>query len=273
MRTLVIINGITGAIGTATLARFSREHDVIIYGLSRKAEPVSFFAKNNILPACSLICTIGDISDKNNCENFVASIDPAFYEKIIYVHGVGVYPFEIDVHGNIKVSHDADGDGIDDRVMELSYHAFFAMIEALRKMNKPVNALIFGGIADKHKPVVHKSWWTVMERVKNKMKGVVLHDKNVHFSVLNISSVVCPHEMITRPFVFQNTNADPRFWLMPHEVAEEVVMLTSSNLNEGFIERDLFHNADYYQDDYFTDQKFTKRKKAELGINNESGSC
>lgn len=266
MKTLVIINGVTGAIGTACLARFSREHDVTIYGLSRKADSFSVFRKDKYLPDDSLICSIGDITDKNNCEVFVGAINSGSYEKIVYVHAVGVYPFEIDSSGNIKVSHDTDGDGVDDRVVELSYNAFFAMVDALKNAGKPINALIFGGIADKHRPAVHKSWWTVMEKVKNNMNKVVSENKNINFFVLNISSVICPHEILTRPFVFQNTNADPRFWLMPHEVAEEVAMLTFSDSHKGFIEQDLFHNADYYQDDYFTEKKFTDRKKAELGI-------
>jgi len=267
MKTLVIINGVTGAIGTAALARFSRECDVTIYGLSRKAGPISSFIKSgNKLPDNSLICTIGDISDKNNCEKFVDAINFSLFEKIIYIHAVGVYPFEIDSEGNIKISHDKDGDGIDDRVVELSNKAFFAMTDALVKTGKPINALIFGGIADKYQPAVHKSWWTVMEQVKSKMKEVSLQDKNINFFILNISSVICPHEILTRPFVFQNTNANPRFWLMPHEVAEEVAILTLSHSPMGFTEKDLFHKADYYSEDYFTDKKFTDRKKAELGI-------
>jgi hypothetical protein len=266
MKTLVIINGVTGAIGTACLARFSREPDVTIYGLSRKAELFSVFKKDEYLPDNSLICSIGDIANKNNCESFVKSINQILYDKIVYIHAVGVYPFEIDASGNIKVSHDTDGDGVDDRVVELSYNAFFAMTDTLRDMAKSINALIFGGIADKHHPVVHKSWWTVMEKIKENMNKIILNDNSINFFVLNISSVICPHEILTRPFVFQHTNANPRFWLMPHEVAEEVAMLTFFDSHKGFIEQDLFHNADYYQDDYFTGKKFTDRKKAELGI-------
>lgn len=271
MKTLVIINGVTGAIGTACLARVSREREVTIYGLSRKAEPLSTFQDTSgSLPDNTLICSIGeDIADKDNCEKFIKAIDTARYEKIIYIHSVGVYPFEIDAQGNIKVSHDHDGDGVDDRVVELSYNAFFAMTNTLRTTGLPLSALIFGGVADKYHPAVHKSWWTVMEQVKENMCRVVAEDEKARFFVLNISSVICPHEILTRPFVFQNTNADPRFWLMPHEVAEEAVMLTfwnSPKQEEGFVERNLFHSADYYQDDYFTDVKFTRRKKSELGI-------
>ena len=71
MKTLVIIIGVTGAIGTACLARFSREHGPTIIGLSRQAEKYSFFTKNNYLPDNTLICSIGDITDDNSCISFV----------------------------------------------------------------------------------------------------------------------------------------------------------------------------------------------------------
>ncbi|MES2060035.1 MAG: hypothetical protein V4438_03330 [Patescibacteria group bacterium] len=266
MKTLVIINGVTGAIGTACLARFSREIDTTIIGLSRKAKPYYEFVRDGHLPDKTIICNVGDPITESGCKSFVGAIDHVLYEKIIYVHALGVYPFEIDIDGNVKVSNDADGDGIDDKVVELSYNAFFAMVTAIRSANKPLDALIFGGVADKHKPAVHKSWWTVMQIVKENMKKIVQEGTDTNFFVLNISSVICPHEILTRPFVFEDTNADPRFWLMPHEVAEEVANLTLSDTNQGFIEQDLFHKADYYQDDYFTEEKFTDRKKAELGI-------
>ena len=266
MKTLVIINGITGAVGTACLAEFSRVSEVTIFGLSRKGEHFSVFTKNGLLPNKTLICSIGDITSKNDCVSFTKSINLSLYEKIIYIHAVGVYPFEIDSHGNIKVSHDEDGDGIDDRVVKLSYDAFFAMSNSLKETDKKIHALILGGLSDKHRPAVHKSWWTVMEKVKNHMSENISETKNIDFFVLDISSIICPHELLTRPFVFQNTNANPRFWLMPHEVAEEIVKLTLPESKERFTEKDLFYKSDYYENNYFEGEKFTQRKREELGI-------
>lgn len=265
MKTLVIINGVTGAIGSACLARFSREHDTSIIGLSRQAITADAFCVDGYLPDNTFICSIGTISNTKNCEDFAKKIRKALYEKIVYVHAVGSYPFELDSSGNIRVSHDDDGDGVDDRVVELSYQAFFAMTEALRNLGLPLRTLIFGGIADKFKPIVHKSWWMVLEKTKERMKKEVKKTGNITHSVLNISSVICPHELISRPFVFQYTNADASFWLTPSEVAEQAASLLFSK-KTGFIEDELFHKADYYEEDYFGEEKFTKRKRAELGI-------
>jgi len=264
MKTLVVINEVTGAIGSACLARFSRERNTNILGLSRQALPAETFYTNRYLPDNTLICSIGDISKPTDCKSLAQKIDPELYDRIVYIHAVGVYPFELDNTGNIHVSHDDDNDGIDDRVIELSHKAFFAMTEALKSTGPPIKALIFGSIADKFRPAVHRSWWAVIDMTKERMKNEVARENSVSFFVLNVSSVICPHEIITRPFVFQHTNADPAFWLMPHEVAERIVELTLSE-KTGFVESELFHNASYYEEGYFSDDKFTNRKKAELG--------
>lgn len=265
MKTLVIINGATGDIGSACFARFSRERDTDIIGLSRQALPANAFCVNGQLPDATLICSLGDISEQEDCKNFVKKIQKDIYAQIIYIHAVGVYPVELDNTGNIAVSNDDDNDGVDDRVEKLSHDAFFAMTRALEDFGLPVRALILGSIADKFTPLVHRSWWTVMGKVKEKMKNEVVQKNTVSFFVLNISSVMSPRELITRPFVFQNTNADGSFWLMPHEVAEEVALLMFSK-KHGFVEEELFHNADYYEEDYFSDIKYTQRRRAELGI-------
>jgi hypothetical protein len=267
MKTLVIINGVTGAIGTACLARFSRAQKVTVYGLSRSAAPfTSYLNQDGHLPDAFIICSMGQISSADDCRSFVSVIHRELYDRIVYVHAVGLYPFEIDTDGNIVVTNDEDGDGIDDRVLTLSHHSFIAMVTALRDVHQEIVSIIFGGVADKHRPAVHQSWWKTMEMLKADMKTMVADDPRVHFCLLNISSVICPHELLTRPFVFRDTNANPRFWLMPHEVAGEVVRLAQAHQPQRFAVKDLYHEADYYQRDYFTDEKFTERKKAELGI-------
>ena len=265
MKTLIIINGATGTLGTACFARFSREHDTNMIGLSRQALPAEIFCKNDYLPDNILVCSMGDITSKEDCENFVKKIDKSFYDKVIYIHALGFYPCELDKAGNIYVANDDDHDGIDDRVVKLSYEAFFAMTGALQKLGLPMRALIFGSIADKLKSIVHKSWWTVMGRIKERMKKEVEQNDKASFLVLNISSVIDASELLIRPFVFQNTNADASFWLTPHEVAEQVVSLVFSKMN-GFVEDELFHKADYYQEGYFEEDKYIKRRKGELGI-------
>jgi hypothetical protein len=263
MKKLVIINGVTGAVGTACLARFSREKNIVIYGLSRKGFDIKEFLVDSLLPQSTNIFSIGNITDQKDCEAFVRSINLESFESIIYVHAVGYYPFELDDKGNIFIANDKNGDGIDDRVTELSYNAFFGMVNSLLTLDKPINALVIGSVSDKHEPEVHASWWKTMRTVRETMQQS--KKDNVSFSILNISSVICPHEILTRPYVFQSTNADASFWLMPNEVADEIYLMTNTS-TKGFSEKDLFHQASYYEDNYFTGAQFTERKKSELGL-------
>jgi hypothetical protein len=265
MKKLIIINGVTGAVGTACLARYSREKDTFIYGLSRKGFDYKETLENPLIPQNTNIFSIGDITSTEDCKNFVTSINTDNLESITYIHAVGYYPFEIDKNGKVFVSGDNDGDGIDDRVTELSYQAFYSMLENLNILKLPCYTVIIGSVADKHKPEVHSSWWKTMQKVKDRANSFVKENKNITINILNISSVICPHEILTRPFVFQNTNADASFWLTPDEVANKIFSLATTS-NEQLHEEDLFHKASYYEDDYFSDINFTERKKKELGI-------
>ena len=263
---LVIINGVTGTIGTACLSQFCRLPNVTVIGLSRKAKNYKEFMEGRHFPERTFACSIGNISDKEDCVRFVDSIDIAVYDEVVYIHAVGVYPTELDVNGNINVSNDLDGDGIDDRVMELSYRAFFAMVEGLVNTRKPIKAFVFGSMADRHRMKVHKSWWMTMLKIKESINLTLSQYGNIAFRVVNISSVICGRELIVRPFVFQRTDAAPRFWLLPHEIAEKIVDIAKQKTYRKYLEIDLFHHASYFDRNHFRETDYNQRRMAELGI-------
>ncbi len=266
MKKVVIIQGVTGAIGTALLAHFTREKDTVVYGLSRRALSFRRFKQGNVLPGKTLICSIGGTESGRSYHDFVTAAGLSRFEKVVYIHALGLYPFEISSHGKHFVANDLDGDGINDEVMDLTYTRFFTMVRAFKGAGCPTDALLFGGLADRHKPLVHHSWWSVIGMFKDEIHKKWSDIPHMRFFVLNISSVICPHELLTRPFVFQKTNADPRFWLAPHEVARGVAKLITSRTKKKFTKKDLFHRADYFEEHHFENTNFTKRKCAELGI-------
>jgi hypothetical protein len=102
-----------------------------------------------------------------------------------------------------------------------------------------LNAVIFGGLADRHHPMVHQSWWRTIEETKKWAKEFV--DGHAHTKIVcaNISSVLCPHEIITRPFVFIKTDADPRSWLSPYKLTQYLTRQLG-NLPDGFSEIEHF---------------------------------
>lgn len=257
---LFIINGCSGAVGNACLAILARNPKNVVYGISRKANHFTRFGK--ILPEKTIVFSIGDdISDQKALVDFKKAIQKNVFSSINYIHAVGYYPFELDQKGEIKVENDLNGDGINDKCTRLTFEAFTKTCEIL-KNDCQFKALIFGSLADKFEPEVHQSWWKSMKKVREYMENNVT--KNISMNILNISSVVCFHELQTRPFVFTNTDGNASFWLTPQEVAEKVDLILSTAL--GFSEQDFFNPAPYYQEDYFSNEKFTPRKKLELGL-------
>lgn len=259
---IVIISGVTGAIGSTLLSEYAQDKNTVIYGISRKALPLNKFLIDGKLPQRTLICAITIPQDYSK---LFSSINFKDVEEVVYVHGIGLYPFEVSKEGNIVVENDIDGDGINDETWKLTYEAFTAATTNLVKYwNGKTKAIIFGGIADIHEPAVHQSWWKTIKKVKEFMKESVENNPLLSMIVFNISSVFCPHEIITRPFVFIHTDADQTKWLSPYELAQFVVSKTNES-NPGFYELDKFRIKEGFDiEKYYKDDNFTPRKVDEL---------
>lgn len=258
---LVIISGVTGAIGSALFATYGQRKDTVVYGISRKAQPVDVFSKGGKMPLATLICSIGEGLDYRR---LFKEIDYSCVSEVVYVHALGLYPFEVDNNGSIKIENDNNGDGINDEVNRLTFESFVSATSTLNKCwEGKSKCIIFAGIADKHRPLVHQSWWKTIEKVKEYMIKTVSDNSNMSMLVFSISSVLCPHEVITRPFVFTDTDADQRYWLDPYELAKYVVNKTDST--RGYREYEKFRiKPGFKEDSYYKDRFFTPRKVKEL---------
>jgi len=260
---LVIISGVTGALGNALLAGYGKERNTVIYGISRQAIGMANFLdeQSGKFHDKTFICCVGE-GKQEDYQNFIKFIDFDKFLEVIYIHALGVYPFEVDNQGNYLVKNDHDGDGIDDRCMNLTYNIFRFMIQSIiDRTILPVKCIIFGGLPDVYKPKVHWSWWQTIDLVKRYMRSV--KSDKVAMYVLNISSVMCSHELLTRPYLFINTDADSVYYLTPREVAKKVIDELKDD-KFGYYESDLFHPAPNFSEDYYNENNFKPRKMAEL---------
>lgn len=263
MKKLVIVSGVTGAIGNALLAEYGKQKGTVVYGISRQALEFPSFInpENGKIYSRTLICSVTSNTEKGYKE-FLRLIDFSIFSEIIYVHALGIYPFEVNGLGEYVVSHDEDGDGIDDRCMYLSYSLFRLITsEIIKRSVCPVQCVIFGSLADKFGPLAHKSWCCVINKVKNYMKEVA--NNKTTMLLLNISSVICSHELISRPFVFVNTDADHSYWLTPWEISKKITK-ELKRAKGYYHEKELFNFNPEFDVDYYQDRKFTPRKIAEL---------
>lgn len=259
---LVIISGVTGAIGSALFAEFGQHKNTVVYGISRKASSAMSFMRNGKLPLSTLICSIESLDAYGK---LFKSIDYSTVSEIVYIHALGLYPFEVDSQGKLKIDNDKDGDGINDDVVKLTLESFSNATRGLQDNWKGIlKCVIFGGIADKHHPVVHQSWWKVMEMTKDYMWNQVKSNPRLSMILVNISSVLCPHEVITRPFVFTDTDAKKEYWLHPYKLARFVYDTIKKSL-PGFIEVEKYNiKPNFSVNDYYMDNNFTPRKVKEL---------
>ncbi len=259
---LIVISGVTGAIGSALFAEYGQYKDNIVYGISRKATPLDLFVKNGKLPLKTLICGIGSL---DNYSKLFKSINYSVAKEVIYIHALGLYPFEVDCNGKIKIENDLDNDGINDDVKKLTLASFSKATESLQENWKgTLKCVIFGGIADKHHPGVHQSWWKVIEMTKDYMRNAIKLNSKLSMIIVNISSVLCPHEVITRPFVFTDTDAQKEYWLHPYKLAKFVFSSVNKSLS-GFFEIEKYNiKPDFSINNYYIDNNFTPRKVREL---------
>ncbi|MDD5068323.1 MAG: hypothetical protein PHS53_01370 [Candidatus Pacebacteria bacterium] len=258
---IVVISGVTGAIGSALLAEYAHDENTVVYGISRKARPVKDFLRNGKLPLRTLICSIGR---ENDYSSLFRHMDYGV-DEIVYVHAIGLFPFEVNHKGVITVENDRDGDGVNDEVTKLTFDAFVNATTNLHTYWRGKTAcILFGGMSDKYYPLVHQSWCKTMEKVKGYMRREVKRQKELSMLVFNISSVLCPHELITRSFVFTDTDADQTCWLSPHELVKFVLKETT-RAGCGFREFEKFRKKPNFSPEvYYANDRFTPRKVKEL---------
>lgn len=262
MKRIVVIAGVTGSIGSALLSEFAQNSENVIYGISRKAEHVEHFLKDGKLPHKTLIC---GLTIPEEYELLFSKMNYNDIDEILYIHAVGLYPFEVNKNGEIVTDNDTDGDGINDEVRKLTFTAISNAVRSLQNhFSGKIKICLFGAIADKYKPAVHHSWWKTIEKTKSFLQEVSSKNQNITSTLFNISSVLCPHEIITRPFVFIHTDADQTKWLHPYELSQ-FVYATVQTIAPGFHEFEKFRIKDDFEpEQYYKDESFTPRKVEEL---------
>ena len=260
---LVIIRGVTGAVGSAILERYGRRKQAVIYGISREARPWQDFIdkQSSRLFVATVICSVD--ATEEACQSFVEAIDLEQFRRVTYIHGVGSYRFEIDASGSFVVENDQDSDGVNDECLLLSYHLFRWMMQPLiDKFSGRIDGVIFGGLADKHLPRILHSWCSAMKRTEGYMREKA--GERVRMFWFDISSVLCPHELLTRPFVFSHTDADPRSWLSPSELAKTVLGVLRNKRTQGsLLVTEVFRPWTNYFEEYYSDEYMVPRRLAE----------
>jgi hypothetical protein len=260
---IYIINGVMGIIGSPIFTYLAQQKDTIIYGISRQGLPMDNFIKGDKLPKSHLVFSLGDyLQDGSiNIHKLVNAL-PEDYE-IVFVHAMGVYLTELNNEGELLIKNDEDNDGINDLVKKITYDVPLQFAKEFAQGGRKTIFTQIGSLSDEWNLKAHYSWVTSMNMLKGKLAKISNKYENFNTCIINVSSVVTPKELIERPFVTTQTNADLGYWLNPLDIGKEVHNLTD-RLFADYSEVQLFNPWPEFKVGHFTESVYNKRRILEL---------
>lgn len=260
---IYIINGVMGVIGSPVFTYLAQQPDTIIYGISRKGLGMETFVTNNKLPESHLVFSLGDYLEKGT-ENIKRLVDviPDEYE-VIFLHSMGGFVTELDEHGKYVTKNDTNGDGINDYVKKLTYEVPLLFASEFSKIKQRVIFTQIGSLSDSKNLQAHYSWVESMNLLKQDLTKICSKNNNFNSAIINVSSVLTPKELIDRPFVTTQTNAEISFWLDPVKIGEFVHNI-SDKIYEKNSEFSLFKPWPKFENEHFTESRYIQRRVKEL---------
>lgn len=122
---LIIINGVTGFIGSNIFTYFIEKDDFIIFGISRKGKYVDTYIDENTgkLPPKHLVFSLTDYYRDGYEADIKLFLDilPNEIEEVVFINSMGEYKTEMDIDGNIIIEDDNDQDGINDVTKRMTH--------------------------------------------------------------------------------------------------------------------------------------------------------
>jgi hypothetical protein len=258
---IYIINGVTGNIGSSVFTYLVQQDNTIVYGISRKGLPVANFITDEKLPDKHLVFSLGDYENERKGISELINYLP-YAEEIIFLHLMGVFVTEINRKGDYEVSFDNDNDGINDKVKLITEDIPTLFATKLAETNKKVIFLQLGSLSDKHMLKIHNSWVQSISNLKERLKEIGKKYPNFKSLTMNVSSVLTPKELIERPFVTIQTNADPKYWLDPSKIGEFIY-----NINHNipsYSEESIFKKWPNFDANHFQEGNYIERRRHEL---------
>ncbi len=211
-KTVVIIAGVAGEIGTAFANKLTQNniHTIgIIRNKSVDAIQSGFFET----VACHL-------DNPTHVAQVFSRIDLSQFDRIIYLHTIGVDKFNPRGYPNIKPMNTIDEDIYNTNVNSFKYLLKYLALKVRDLNNEGKNielkTAIIAGVSDKHGPFVIEGFCEAKMILREYIRSY-LDRFPVWFSGLsiNITSTITKAALAVRPY------ADTTYWLSPEEVVEK----------------------------------------------------
>lgn len=181
------------------------------------------------------------------------------YDRVIFIHSIGVDKFENQNYPNIEVLETIDKEVYHSNVNTYKYLAA-SLVEKLRREHESgsktkLTLSMIGSVADKHgiifltsftesKHIVRSYIRTAVERFPWVISGLII----------NISSTVTKSALKVRP------HADTTYWLKPEETVDESLPALLDKGRTGYKEIDIYKEHPEMDENYYRDpDKIFKR--------------
>lgn len=257
-RTLTIVAGSAGEIGTEFCKRLIN-NDIDCIGIVRKTR--TGLASENFT---ELIC---DLENESEIETEFSGIDFEKYQRIIFLHAIGIDKFEPRGYPIIRPM-----DTIPSDVYKTNVNTFKHLLKYCIKRIGRINleneskikfrAAIIAGEGDKHAPFVIESFVEAKYILRQYIQSYIsIYPEWISGLSINITSTITRSALQARPF------ADTRYWLSPGEVAEQSFGKLVSRFGK-FKEISVIKECPNFSADYYDNKQLLYEKwSRETGIN------
>ncbi len=257
IKTIVIVAGAAGEIGTQFCSVLAE----------KQIETVAVLRNTPLLLTSPCIQIVRcDLSDARSIEGSFKSINFAQYDRVIFLHTIGVDKYDPRGYPTIQKMKTIDPDIYDTNVntFKSPLRYLINILHAVCESGKIVQlkVALLGGIPDKYAPFVIEGFCEAKNLCRQYIQSAVgLYPNWVSGLSINVSSTVTKSALKVRPF------ADLTYWLTPDEVAQRSVDALLSD-EVGFKEIEIFKHSPEFKAGYYKDNEalYTKWSR-ETGTN------
>lgn len=257
LKTLIIIAGVAGEIGTA-FAQKTTNYLIDTLGVIRNTS-VSINSEKFETIQCLL-------DDEVHIHDQFREVKIGHYERVIYLHTIGVDKFKPRNYPNVTKMETIDPEVYDTNVNSFKY-LFRYLGKRLYHYNKDnessilFKTAIIAGTADKYTPFVIEDFCEAKFIIREYMRSFVERFPEWFSGLsINVTSTITKSALSVRPF------AKTDYWLTPEEVVEKSYADLIS-IDKGYRELDLIKHSPDFVEGYYEDKDMLYEKwSAETGI-------
>lgn len=256
-KTLIIVAGAAGEIGT----EFCRKI------VNQRINCVGIMRNNKIQLESDLLLQIPcDLANEKEIESAFANVNFKEYQKIIFLHTIGVDKFELRGYPDIKPMDTIPYDVYNTNVNTFKYLLKYCIhrIDKLNLQNKSkikFKIAIIAGEGDKYTPFVIESFCEAKFILRQYIQSYIkIHPNWVSGLSINITSTITKSALKVRPY------ADTTYWLTPEDVVNQSFkkLIKSSS---KYKEIDVIKQSPNFTDGYYENNNLLYAKwSKETGI-------